>query len=132
LLTVLLWWIWLASLVFAVACAWRVFRYATAPVHVRWDLYPVAHEPRRDHGGSYFEEKDWWTKPRKKSLWGEVAFMFEEIVFLKGVWANNRKLWYGSLPFHWGLSAGSLCWFPASAIHACVPIPRPWIASTSP
>jgi nitrate reductase gamma subunit len=103
LLTVLLWWIWFASVVFAVACAWRVFKYATAPEHLRWDLYPVAHEPGRDHGGSYLEEKDWWTKPRSKSLWGEVSFMFEEIVFLKGVWVNNRTLWYGSLPFHWGL-----------------------------
>jgi nitrate reductase gamma subunit len=103
LLAVLLWWIWFASVVFAVACAWRVFKYATAPEHLRWDLYPVAHEPGRDHGGSYLEEKDWWTKPRSKSLWGEVSFMFEEIVFLKGVWVNNRTLWYGSLPFHWGL-----------------------------
>jgi nitrate reductase gamma subunit len=66
-------------------------------------LYPVAHEPQRDHGGSYLEQKDWWTRPRRKSLWGEVSFMLEEILWLKGVWANNRKLWWGSLPFHWGL-----------------------------
>ena len=72
-------------------------------MHVRWDLYPVAHEPRRDHGGSYLEEKDWWTKPRGKSLVGEVVFMVEEIFRLKGVRENNLKLWWGSLPFHWGL-----------------------------
>lgn len=101
--TVLLWWIWLASGVFVSACAWRALKYARAPVHVRWDLYPVAHEPRRDHGGSYLEEKDWWTRPRSKSLWGEVAYMMEEILLLKGVWVNHRRLWWGSLPFHWGL-----------------------------
>ena len=74
-----------------------------APDHVRWDLYPVAHEPRRSHGGSYMEEKDWWTKPRVKSHWGEASFMIEEIFLLKGVRVNNRKLWWGSMPFHWGL-----------------------------
>jgi nitrate reductase gamma subunit len=102
-LTLLLWWIWLAVVLFVVACAWRAIKYLRAPVHLRWDLYPVAHEPRRDHGGSYLEEKDWWTKPRGKSHFGEIAFMVEEIFLLKGVWANHRKLWWGSLPFHWGL-----------------------------
>jgi nitrate reductase gamma subunit len=72
-------------------------------VHLRWDLYPVAHDPRRDHGGSHLEEKDWWTKPAKTSLMGEVQVMAEEIVLLKGVFRLNRRVWWGSLPFHWGL-----------------------------
>jgi nitrate reductase gamma subunit len=101
-LTLLLWWIWLATALFVVACAWRALKYLRAPVHLRWDLYPVAHEPSK-HGGSYLEEKDWWTKPRVKSHFGEIAFMVEEIFLLKGVWVNHRKLWWGSLPFHWGL-----------------------------
>jgi nitrate reductase gamma subunit len=101
-LTLLLWWIWLAAALFIVGCAWRGLKYLRAPVHLRWELYPVAHEPG-DHGGSYLEKKDWWTKPRAKSHFGEVAFMAEEIFLLKGVWVNNRKLWWGSLPFHWGL-----------------------------
>lgn len=101
--TVLLWWIWLAAALFVFGCGWRALNYIRAPEHVRWDLYPVAHEPGRDHGGSYLEQKDWWTQPREKSHWGEVEFMFEEIVLLRGVRVNNRKLWWGSLPFHWGL-----------------------------
>jgi nitrate reductase gamma subunit len=99
----LLWWVWIGVVVFVLGCLVRALKYARAPLHLRWDLYPVAHEPRRDHGGSYLEEKDWWTKPRVTSLWGEAFTMFEEIVLLKGVWENNRKVWYGSLPFHWGL-----------------------------
>jgi nitrate reductase gamma subunit len=102
-ITVLLWWVWLAAGLFIVGCAWRALRYLRAPDHLRWDLYPVAHEPRRDHGGSYLEEKDWWTKPREKRHWGEASFMIEEILLLKGVRVNNRKMWWGSLPFHWGL-----------------------------
>lgn len=96
-------WVCLGCAVFLAACAWRAWKYASAPEHLRWDLYPVAHEPRRSYGGSYLEEKDWWKKPRPKSLWGEVSAMAEEILWLKGVRANNRTLWWGSLPFHWGM-----------------------------
>jgi nitrate reductase gamma subunit len=88
--------------VFVLGCAWRAYRYASAPEHLRWDLYPVAHEPS-PHGGSYLEEKGWWKKPRHTTLVGEVVFMAEEILLLRGVWKHNRMLWWGSLPFHWGL-----------------------------
>jgi nitrate reductase gamma subunit len=98
----LLLWVWFGCIVFVLGCTWRAYRYASAPEHLRWDLYPVAHEPNT-HGGSYLEEKDWWTKPRHTSLVGEAVFMGEEIFFLKGVWKNNRTLWWGSMPFHWGL-----------------------------
>ena len=101
--TVLLWWIWLAAIIFVIFCGLKALKYARAPVHLRWDLYPVAHEPGREHGGSYLEQKDWWTKKRVKSHWGEATFMAAEIFWLHGVRENNRKLWRGSLPFHWGL-----------------------------
>ncbi len=96
-------WVWLCLAVFVVGCLWKAIRYATTPVHLRRDLYPVAHEPWRDQGGSYLEEKEWWTKPRKKDLLGEVGAMAGEILFLEGVREHNRRLWWGSLPFHWGL-----------------------------
>jgi len=96
-------WIWLGTGAFVLGCAWRAFRYVRTPVHLRWDLYPVAHEPRRDHGGSHLELKDWWSHPRKTSWVGEIVVMAEEIVLLKGVFRHNRRVWWGSLPFHWGL-----------------------------
>ncbi len=103
--TLVLPWVALVLVVFVAGSIWRAWRYARAPMHLRWDLYPVAHEPapRRDHGGSYLEEREWWTRPRERSLLGEAVFMAEEILFLKGVRANNRRLWWGSFPFHWGL-----------------------------
>ena len=106
----LLLWVWFGCTVFVLGCAWRAYRYASAPEHLRWDLYPVAHEPNT-HGGSYLEEKEWWTKPRHSSLVGEAAFMAEEIFFLKGVWKNNKTLWWGSFPFHWGLYLMTLTTF---------------------
>ncbi len=96
-------WIWTAVTVLVVGCLWRIARYARTPMHLRWDLYPVAHEPRRDHGGSYLEEPEWWTRPRRRDLLGELGVMAREILLLEGVRERNRRVWRGSFPFHWGL-----------------------------
>jgi len=90
--------------IFIAAIAVRAIRLATTPVHLRWELYPVAHEKDRvRYGGSYFEEIDWWTKPRKNSKIGELKVMLPEILLLKGVWEHNRALWWWSFPMHFGL-----------------------------
>jgi len=97
--------IYASASVFACACLFRAVRYARIPIHLRWELYPVPHEePERvKHGGSYFETGDWWKAPRRFSLAGELRFMIPEMLFLKGLWEFNRKLWYRSFVFHFGL-----------------------------
>ncbi len=93
------------TLAFLVGCAVRAIRYATLPPHLRWELYPVPHEDPAvaGHGGSYFEEVDWWTRPAHFNYWGEAKFMVPEILLLRGLWEFNRKLWLRSFPFHFGL-----------------------------
>ena len=91
-------------IIFIVLVTSKIFKYSSAPVHVRWELYPVAHEPKKNkYGGSYYEEPHWWKNKTKKSHIAELWAMFEEIIFLKGVFIHNRKLWYFSFPFHLGL-----------------------------
>jgi nitrate reductase gamma subunit len=94
-----------AAIVFVLACLIRAAMYARAPIHLRWELYPVPHEEpeRAKHGGSRFEEADWWTKPARFGLARELRFMIPEILLLKGLYQHNRKLWYRSFPFHFGL-----------------------------
>jgi len=93
-----------AILSFVIVVLIKAFKYKSTPIHMRWELYPVAHEKgRASYGGSIFEESDWWTKPREKDRFNELKEMFEEIVLLKGVFHNNRKLWFSSFPFHLGL-----------------------------
>ncbi|MBI5533816.1 MAG: respiratory nitrate reductase subunit gamma [Deltaproteobacteria bacterium] len=92
-----------ALIVFLVVVIERVARLATLPVHLRWELYPVAHEENARYGGSFFEHLDWWKRKRNTSMLGELKVMVPEIVLLKAVHEHNRSLWYRSFPFHFGL-----------------------------
>jgi nitrate reductase gamma subunit len=95
---------YLSAAAFAAAVAYRAVKLARLPMHLRWELYPVAHEKgRASYGGSYLEEPDWWTRPRRGSLAGELKVMIPEILLLAGVWEHNRKHWLRSFPFHFGL-----------------------------
>ena len=95
---------YLSIVVAAVAVIAKVLRYATAPEHFRWELYPVPHEKgRSEYGGSYLEELDWWSKPRHSNIFNELKEMMLEIFFLKGVFHNNKRVWTLSFPFHFGL-----------------------------
>jgi nitrate reductase gamma subunit len=91
-------------LVFIVAVIAKIHKINSMPVHIRWELYPVPHEGKRAHyGGSYYEEVDWWDKPREVSRIGELKGMIPEMLLIKALWENNRPLWYRSFPFHFGL-----------------------------
>lgn len=94
-----------ASLVvFFVAIAVRFRRIQKYPLHMRWEIYPVPHEgARARHGGSRMEDVDWWTKEHRPSMLSELKFMLPEMIFLKALFEHNRKLWYRSFPFHFGL-----------------------------
>ena len=104
----------LAFLGFVGGCLYKAVHYARMPQHLRWELYPVAHEKgKAAYGGSYFEELDWWTKPREVSKLGEVRTIAEEVLTLKQVREHNPGLWLPSLLFHYGLyllfGLGGLC-----------------------
>ncbi len=96
---------------FAVAVIARIVWWTRQPLHLRWELYPVPHEPgpRGRYGGSFMEVPEWWRQPRRRSALGELQAMAKEILWLHGVRANNRPLWRWTFPFHLGLylSAGA-------------------------
>jgi nitrate reductase gamma subunit len=99
-----------AVAIFVVAVVLRFFMWSRMPMHVRWELYPVAHEgAKASYGGSYLEESEWWKKPRHFSLWGELRAMVPEILFLVALKEHNRKLWTRSFPFHFGLYLAAGC-----------------------
>jgi hypothetical protein len=53
--------------IFPAGCLVRVIEHARAPVHLRWELYPVPH-----------------------GVWGQLRIMIPEILLLKALWEENR------------------------------------------
>lgn len=113
-----------AIAIFILGNLYRAIRILRMPAHLRWELYPLPHGPRarQSYGGSYFEDSEWWTRPAETSRAGELRYMFEEVLFLKGVWKNFRALWLWSWLLHIGLyslvaatALGVLMQFTASA-----------------
>jgi nitrate reductase gamma subunit len=96
---------YLGIVFFVVACIARFLMWSRMPMHMRWELYPVAHEGggKAAYGGSYLEETEWWAKKREVSLVGELKVMVPEILFLVALREHNAKLWTRSFPFHFGL-----------------------------
>jgi nitrate reductase gamma subunit len=96
---------YLCVALFVIATGWLVYRQLTLPVHVRWEIYPVQHETAAKvaYGGSYMEGLNWWEKKQGSSLFNELRYMAPEILFLRGLWKENRGLWWVSFPFHFGL-----------------------------
>ena len=96
---------YLCLIVFLSAVGLRIRKQWKMPVHFRWELYPVQHEPgeKASYGGSYMEEVNWWEKKRRKSLTNEIKYMVPEILLLRGLREENRPLWNVSFPFHFGL-----------------------------
>lgn len=92
----------LIIIVFAV----KLSKYAKMPVHLRWELYPLAGEKHRPLGGSYLEDRQWWSSPLEgKSLLNELKFMGEEVLYFKEYRRLNRSYWYFLFPFHVGCFA---------------------------
>jgi len=114
--------IYASTLIFLIASAVRAVHYARLPLHLRWELYPVPHEDpeRAKHGGSYFESTDWWKKPATFNWVGELRSMLPEMLFQKGLWEFNRRMWLSSFPFHFGLYMviGSTTFLTATALLA--------------
>ena len=96
---------YLALVSFAITVVARFVMWSRLPMHVRWELYPVPHEPREKarYGGSFMEKADWWKQPRKTSPLGAVKATIPEVLLLSSVKAHNRQLWLRTFPFHMGL-----------------------------
>jgi nitrate reductase gamma subunit len=96
--------VYLGAVIFLITVVVRFMKIQNLPRQLRWELYPVAHEDERvKHGGSYMEDLEWWKKPRVTSLVNELTMMIPEMLFLAALYEHNRKLWYRSFPFHFGL-----------------------------
>ena len=100
---------WVSAALFVTVSAFKMYKVATSPLNLRWEVYPVPHEEgeRRHYGGSYMEEVDWAKKPRADSLVAEFVEMGTEIFLLQRVRRHNPYgIWLLSMAMHWGLYLG--------------------------
>lgn len=95
---------YLCGAIFIVGFAARMLKYATMPMHVRWEIYPIPHEGKaKSYGGSFYEEVDHWKNARHKDHLAMYLFMLPEILFIRALYEDNKSLWYWSFPLHFGL-----------------------------
>jgi nitrate reductase gamma subunit len=121
---------YICLIVFIIGLVWRIIRYAGLPIHVRWELYPVAHEKDKPYGGSYLEELDWWHHPRSINLFGEFTVFMREILFFREYFKSKRGFWYFVYPFHIGLFL-ILIWILLLLMGALLQINGVMLSSTS-
>lgn len=95
--------LYLAVIVFLVKTVSTVLKYLNMPRHLRWDLYPVAHQGPE---GSKYQKVDFGNLPPHISLFHELKEMSQEMLFIKKAYVNNPKVWQGSFPLHAGLYLG--------------------------
>lgn len=97
--------IYFSILAFFAFSAFKFYQYASMPMHGRWELYPVPKEPgeKSHYGGSYYEDLEWWNKPRKVSYASEIREMMKEMLFIKNLFINQRGQWWISYSMHLGI-----------------------------
>lgn len=85
--------VWASYLYIAGTYTYRSIKYALLPVHLRWELYPVPHEEGHKYGGSYFEEFEWWRKPRRRNLLRDIIFIVKDYLLFIQYLRLNRGYW---------------------------------------
>ncbi|MBM3132050.1 MAG: hypothetical protein FJZ95_03330 [Chloroflexi bacterium] len=80
----------------------KVQKYFKMPLNLRWELYPIPHEKNYKYGGSYFEEIEWWNRPRHKNTLRSVLTLIKKYLFMGSYFEKKRWYWVGLYPWHMG------------------------------
>ncbi|MHB8074853.1 respiratory nitrate reductase subunit gamma [Desulfosporosinus fructosivorans] len=94
---------YLSILLFLGISVYKAYGFAKMPLHGRMELYPVPKEKGYEHGGSFYEEVAWWSKPHEVSHVREILEMLKEILFIKKLFENQRPFWWVSYALHLGI-----------------------------
>jgi len=104
----------------------KAIKYAKMPLHLRWDLYPVIHKNRRNHGGSHYDDLEWWKKPRRRRFIESILFILKDNFYLGEYFHQNRGYWFVLFPWHVGfiliITLHVLCFFAALTMVFGLPV----------
>jgi nitrate reductase gamma subunit len=111
--------VWASYFYIAGTYTYRSIKYARMPVHLRWELYPVPHEGGRKYGGSYLQEREWWTKPRQRNFLQDIIYIVRDYLTFHQYFRLNRGYWsvlylwhvgfYLIVLFHGLVAIGAFC-----------------------
>ena len=98
----------------------KIVAWLRMPPHIRWDLYPVIHEEHYRYGSSYYEQQEWWTKPRPKNTWRSLFYALKDNFYMGEYYECNRLYWLFLLLWHlrfiFIITFHILCFFAAVAM----------------
>jgi nitrate reductase gamma subunit len=101
-------------------------KYIRLPIHLRWELYPVIHEPRYRYGGSRMEELDGHSRARQGGLIRSILYLLKEYVSLSEYYKKQKVYWSVIYPWHIGfiliITFHILAFFGALLLLAGVPV----------
>ncbi len=80
----------------------KIVKFLKAPLHLRWDLYPVLHEENWRYGGSYYENAEWWTQARPQNRLRGFFHLLAHNFYLGDYFRINRRYWLALYPWHLG------------------------------
>jgi nitrate reductase gamma subunit len=81
---------------------WKAVKYLKLPIHLRWELYPVIHEPQYRHGGSCIEKLTGKNKPGSGGFFRSIFYLLKEYISLSEYFKKEKVYWSVIYPWHMG------------------------------
>lgn len=80
----------------------KLIKYLRLPLHLRSEVYPMIPGDHTSKERSYYEDPDWWTRPRRHNLLQRVWFLFSDYFLLREYFRRDKSYWFFLYPWHIG------------------------------
>jgi nitrate reductase gamma subunit len=80
----------------------KVVKYLRLPMHLRSEVYPVIPGDKLSKEKTYYENLEWWTKPRQQNKLRRLWFLFSDYLLLAEYFRRDRGYWLVVYPWHIG------------------------------
>jgi nitrate reductase gamma subunit len=80
----------------------KVAKYLRLPIHLRSEVYPVIPGDQLSREKTYYENLEWWTKPRQQNKLRRLWFLFSDYLLLAEYFRRDRGYWLVVYPWHIG------------------------------
>lgn len=80
----------------------KLVKYLNLPMHLRSEVYPVIPGDQTSREKSYYENLDWWTKPRRRNNLRRIWFLISDYFALREYFRRDPGYWVVLYPWHIG------------------------------